>query len=135
MLPSHGAVQANELERQRYPRVILHDANRLVEVVLNDLDDNGLPLRSGSREGPVANEALGVLGAASKAERAHLLLGSDRGRGHHQLLKLGSLLEMSPSRGPQDVGRMRVTHEPCQFEAVLGLLEMIPRRFHNLPTI
>jgi hypothetical protein len=32
MLPSHGAVQANELERQRYPRVILHDANRLVEV-------------------------------------------------------------------------------------------------------
>jgi hypothetical protein len=50
MLPSRGAVQANELERQRYSRVILHDANRLAELVLNDLDDNGLPLRSGSSE-------------------------------------------------------------------------------------
>jgi len=73
--------------------------------------------------------------AENEAERAHLLLGSDRGGAHRQLLKLGSLLEMSPSRGAQNAGRMWVTHEPCQFEAILGLLEMIATRFHNFPTI
>jgi hypothetical protein len=42
---------------------------------------------------------------------------------------------MSPSRGAQDAGRMRVNHELCQFEALLGLVAMITRRFHDFPTI
>jgi hypothetical protein len=74
-------------------------------------------------------------GGGPDAFCSYLLLGSDRGGTHHQLLKLGSLLKMSPSRGTQDAGRMRVTHEPCQFEAVLGLVAMITRRFHDFPTI
>jgi hypothetical protein len=36
-------------------------------------------------------------------------------------------------RGTQDVRRMRVTHEPCQFEADFGLLKMISTRIHDSP--
>jgi hypothetical protein len=38
---------------------------------------------------------------------------------------------MSRSRGAQDAGRMRITHVPCHFKAVLGLLSMPAKRFHD----
>jgi hypothetical protein len=79
------------------------------------------------------DRSVGRAWSRQQAERAHLLLGCDRGKGDRQLLELGSLLEMSPSRGTQNVGRMRVTHEPCQFEAVFGLLEQFDLGFGSLP--